>query len=381
MKIFGNCCKATDVVENAHSARPRSESNPTGRAATPRPGLDDGSPALQPRRQAPAPSETACLAAAPRRAALSANKQDFLASRPPEQQLTLEQIQQLAAHYQSKLGVAVRTSTTGRTAQVSGELQNLAQEAQSTGKPIAYLFVNKRVGYLDAEAVSTGKGHVDAYVATPNGRVLNLVAYDMASSYNIETALTQSDTPVAVMDFNRLLTGSGGKVHPQGGQTECGSLGLASMKEYLKNNGEQLAKHSLVLCTGSPKAGGAQDGLMIPSPQALRYSQSDLAVKVAHAVVTGTDAQATVEHRGEEYTVKTLAGYAQDGVPLERPLATPGSGSLSTTELDSFRQQWAAAYDHEMTPKREAMRDSAGRNAYLAQVQHRHNARAPQEAA
>ncbi|MEK8034680.1 hypothetical protein AACH06_28010 [Ideonella sp. DXS29W] len=385
MKIFGNCCNATDVAESAHTARPRGDSTPTRRAATPRPGLGEGSSPLPSRRPAAAEADAGTASATPARLAVSANKEAFLASRPlvppkltPEerqqqQQLTVEQIQRLATHYESKLGVDVRTITTGRTTAVADQLQALTMDAQRSGKPIAALLVTNMVSPAEAQAISSGMGHLDAFIATPSGRLLNLVGYPLPSSFMVDVKLASRGQLMATMDLNVFLTHSNSKsAHPQAGDTECASLGMASMKEYLKNDCEQLRDHSLVLCNGQQEGRDDRGHLLIPSPQALRYSQSGLAVKIAEAVVTSTQSEASVFHGRDKYTVKTLAGYARDGVALERPLAPPGSSRLDAAELDSFRQQWADAY-REMKPKREAMKDKAELNAYLAQVQHRHH--------
>jgi len=373
---MGNICvKPADMPLPPGLSTPPSDAGP----ASPSPTLPHRSDTpLRPRRP-PDAAQTQ-----PSALPLSASKAAYLTHARTPERLTIQQVHGVSQQYAKKLDTEIGTNVAKCTPQEAATaLAGLSAEAGRKGQPLAYLYASNRRGPVNAIGVDRGLGHVDTYIATPNGRVLNLVGYDSPSDMWVAHHLASSGTSLATLDLSQFMQQAGGAAAPkrvnlQAGMTECGSLGLSVMKEYLKDGAHQLDAHCLVLRTGGQS--DRWSDLMIPSPQALRYSQSSLAIKVARAVVEGEEPTNTVEHGGKTFQVATLVGKVREGVRCEKALDAPGAGpGMDEAALVAFRQQWCRALD-EVLPQREAMtamQDGQQRNLYLSQVVDRHHRKSP----
>ena len=236
-------------------------------------------------------------------------------------------------------------------------------KAQQEKRAVGYVYTT--LNPMEAKGVGKGFGHSDSYIMVSNGRVLNLVPYPTAACDEVRQQLIDKKIPFASADFSSLIT-PGRPVNMQADAAACGSLAVSQMKEYLKNHAQQLKEHSLVIC-GLKDMGVGVD-FLLPSPEALRYSQAALPLKIANAMVRESGDRAQIEHDGQRYSVATLSGMMRIGTHFE----TAFGGKLE--DLDAFRQRWCAAMD-KAEDKRDALNFGAAsgvQNGTLAQVSQRH---------
>ncbi|SFQ03858.1 hypothetical protein [Variovorax sp. 770b2] len=254
--------------------------------------------------------------------------------------------------------------------QAADELQDLSARAQNEGRPLAFINVTKldKGNILSAQGVNKGAGHSDAYIALPNGRVLNVVGYDMASNALVRNELMDRKIPYASMNLTT-FTDSAVPIHPQaGGETPgCGVLGLSHVKEYLKDGGRQLKQGSLVI-TGLPGAGRNGD-LMFPSPEVLRYSQTSRVGIVADAMMRETADHATVNIGGKVVAVQTLTGMLRAGAKVEFAI-----GGM-VQDMAAAREAWCSGMSTAMAERDRmsvAVKPGQNLNGYLAYMTQRY---------
>lgn len=195
-------------------------------------------------------------------------------------------------------------------------------------------------GYLYTSGVSKGKQHVETLLLDGQD-VINLIPFNTYGDKKIArsdlTGLYTSDIAnLVALEFKDRKSSL--QFCPQATEKECASLGLAYLKEYGKNQAEQLRKYTLKLSFESER-------FLLPSPQVLRYSQSELYTKLVRAMVEGTDETLIVEHKGKKYKVLTLNGI------LARKGKIDSSGPV---DLEEFRSRWLAGFNAAME-KRSAM--------------------------
>jgi hypothetical protein len=132
--------------------------------------------------------------------------------------------------------------------------------------------------------------------------------------------------------------------------TGCESLGLSSMKVYLKKNSKQLKSHTLLVKNSTGKT------LLIPTPQALRYSESLLYIEIFHKLVANKNKSVTIEHTRDNKAISiqspTLLGMLED--PNTSIEMVDGTKILNKTQLSKFRKLWIKEYQVSME-KRSAM--------------------------
>lgn len=237
--------------------------------------------------------------------------------------------------------------------------------AQQEKRAIGYIYTTRNP--MEAKGVAQGFGHSDSYIMAPNGRVLNIVPYPTAACDEVRQRLTDAQIPFALADFSNIIPPRR-PVNMQADASACGSLAVTQLKEYLRNDAHQLKEHSLVI-SGLQEMGEGGD-FLLPSPQALRFSQSTLPLTIADAMVRESGDRAEFTHDGRTYSVPTLSGMVRGGARCETAFGT------SVEDLDAFRRRWCAAMD-QAEDKRDALNleiASGVQNGSLAQVSQRHAA-------
>lgn len=161
-------------------------------------------------------------------------------------------------------------------------------------------------------------------------------------------------------------------VHPQADQESCVVLGESYLKEFLRNDGEQLREYTLSIPyypyfnASIPSFNkDAVTYFFFPSPQVLRYSQSKLYNKVICAMLSEGN-EVNIDHKGAHDTVKTINGILNE--TREKAQAKGDNKVMAqidalSTQLPSFRERWIAEYK-KMEEKR-SMMDVNGSNEYL----------------
>ena len=234
--------------------------------------------------------------------------------------------------------------------------------AVQDARAIGYIYTTRHP--MDATGVVKGDGHSDAYILAPNGRALNLVPYPTVACEKVRDGLLEKGIPLASADLSRMIEPHR-PVNLQADATSCNSLALSQMNQYQKDSAQQLKTFSLVI------SGLKEDGVgdfLLPSPQALFFSQATLPLKIADAMVREGGATAQIEHDGRYYTVRTLNGMMREGAKCEAAFGGP------VHDLQAFRLRWCAELD-KIQDKRDLLNYSRGayvENGALAQATHRH---------
>lgn len=253
--------------------------------------------------------------------------------------------------------------------------RRLTAHAARRGQPIGYLRAT-----ADDKPVVHGEAHLDTFIAMPNGQILSALPYTWRQSYVglVDTLRNDHSIEVVDSDLSKLgLCTADKAISPQATSTGCGSLGVAYLKELLKNDAQQLRNSCLVVSGLRPASASAATGgssFLLPSPQVLRYSQRSLFNRLASAMVDANPASVVVQHQGASYVVPTLGKQLADGAAIARP----GGGPLSASDLPKFCEDWQSAYQQAMG-KREAMNVTAPSwqvNGYLSYVSQRLNFKA-----
>lgn len=239
-----------------------------------------------------------------------------------------------------------------------GGAAELAMIANNTGGVThGYIFPTSRDSFSAPEQVMPVipyKGHIESYVVCSTGKVINAVPYSSGNGARPEVKGQYSaDVTPFLIDERRVL--------PQGGDVECGTLGLSYLKQYLKDNAKQLNENTLLLDIAT---GNRQRHFHLPSPQVLKYSQSELYAKLVRAMVAGNENVVTVEHKGKKIRVITLQGFLNSGAVASRPdgMEIPGG-------IENFRKNWLELCDIS-DAKRLQMR-AADRNLYTTYTSQR----------
>ena len=351
-------------------------------------------------------AKTAATAPADKTRPVSQKKQDFLAKYDPAAEIArtpVEILFKVATHYDGKHGIDIyfsgRHAGHGRTGERAGEplpalspaeaaehMMALRDEARRTGRCIGFIHPNKQVGWT-IEGVNEGPAHSDAYIVTPFGSIVNLL--DIGHMLSCELTgnelmsggadlLTCSlsrflePTPEQRLGQHRMLTGQQAE-----GARGCGSLALVNLKEYLKKDGDEFAAQLLhrTLVLRLPQDGEhAKADFMLPSPLAVRYSQSSLYLRLLRAMVESEEDEVVVESDRGPRRIKTLAGLLRAGATCS---AIDGS---DIEDLQAFRTEWLRVFDEEALPRRDNLNHTSNEgtpqestiNVYLASVIDRH---------
>lgn len=216
-----------------------------------------------------------------------------------------------------------------------------AKELAAIAKAVANNPKGAAEGYIFSSCAETGsslglypvplRGHVESYVVSSSGAVIDVIPYGegnfnrpkLAGQYSPDMVYFLPDVEYPVL--------------PQGGTAECGTLGLSYLKQYLKDDAKQLNENTLLLDTTMERA---PVHFHLPSPQVLKYSQSNLYAKVVRAFVTGEQDTAIVEHGGIKVTVRTLQACLNAGATVSRP-----DGKEIPGGVEGFRKRWLELCD------------------------------------
>lgn len=263
-------------------------------------------------------------------------------------QLSFDDLRTLAAHYEKKFDIEIIVSVPISPNAVLDEVKNLALDSQ------------KFIGY--PYPASQNIPHIETLIIGHHNEIFNIVPHNLLESTHLLILARKYNLILYTSDIAKLMSPIK-KLSPQVTSRECGSIGLAYLKEYLKNNAEQLNTYTLKIIYNFKD--DHSRCFLLPSPQVLRYSQSMLYVKLIHAMVEEKNSEATINHKTNEYKIITLTGLLKNNAVIK----TMNDKNLSQNELNIFCQTWLEAYQV-MLKKKESMHaiNSEGIeiNAYLA---------------
>jgi hypothetical protein len=98
----------------------------------------------------------------------------------------------------------------------------------------------------------------------------------------------------------------------------------------------------------------------VPSPQVLKYAQSNLYAKVIRAFVAGEQDAVTVEHGGIKVSVKTLQSCLNAGATVSRP-----DGKEIPGGVEGFRKMWLELSDASEIKRKQMRAEDRGFNRNL----------------
>ncbi|CEG58865.1 hypothetical protein [Legionella fallonii] len=220
---------------------------------------------------------------------------------------------------------------------------------------------NEAVGYVFTNGHSIRVAHFEVLILTKD-RIIKPVDW-IEVKYR---SITPSD--IKGMYYLNICAGSE-QLQPQTGYTESGTLGLLYLKELLKNKQQQLQEHTLTF-SYYHQAKETKDYFFFPSPQSLRYSQSDRYNAFVKAMLEDTPTT-IVDYKNETSQIKTLQGLLEESINIARQkndIELVNQNLSILNNLPSFRRNWLAVYV-EAEKRREAMDTTYLRrkeNLYLA---------------
>ncbi|GAB4224034.1 MAG: lpg2538 family Dot/Icm T4SS effector [Gammaproteobacteria bacterium] len=236
--------------------------------------------------------------------------------------------------------------------------------------------INQPTGYYFTADLKTGHSHFEGYILLENGKVIRPIAFpDNRRGTSLESSIPASDIIEGSLnafvkikpnpDFkpsSGFYTFHWSPPCPQASETECGTLSMLYLKELLKNNAEQLNEFTMIVPYNDKYSSTHE--FFFPSPQVLRYSQSNTYNAVIAAMLEDTLAPVTVITNEKIFTVKTLKAILTENQATNKSSLKQESGKL-LEQLPTFREKWLASYQ-EVQQQRDSMKSSnQQRNRYL----------------
>lgn len=225
----------------------------------------------------------------------------------------------------------------------------------------AALTSDKIVGYIFNDKVLTEQeGHIEPLIITKNAVIKPIHWHTIAATKGI--------TPG---DLQGLYTSDWLTGQAQSSPIGCRTLSLLYLKELLKNNAEQFIQYSRFCQIYSNITNILKPptlyGFYLPSPQVLRYSQSNLYNEMVVASMQDTDI-ATFSHAGKTEEIVTIKKRLLDSMEValkRKDTATFNENKKLFDKLPAFRELWLKQYAI-VTEKRNAFNHEKTVNTYLS---------------
>ncbi|MBR7964677.1 hypothetical protein KDW41_30400 [Burkholderia vietnamiensis] len=288
--------------------------------------------------------------------------------------LSAENVEEISRIYEKKHNISIRVNGKGggvadRSISAVSILDDLADTVFFAKRE------NKFIGYVangrERDGVpnfrNSGDVHSEALIATSAGDLLNITPANFEGWF--ECVSMERASGRRVKYFSSSLNQLAGEIiGPQADMFRCGPLGLSYLKEYLKNDAENL-KFSLLISSGTPDS---EINFMLPCPQVLRYSQSSRYVDIIKHIVLSDDDLVVNKRNDEEVRVPTLRSFINS---ISAQVTTVDKTPFKEVDLKNYRDVWQNIFNNMVMPKRISMNlvDKSGvaKNLYLAQVAER----------
>ncbi|MFI4919365.1 MAG: hypothetical protein ACHP65_07395 [Legionellales bacterium] len=224
------------------------------------------------------------------------------------------------------------------------------------------------VGYLFTGGRTKGHGHFECCIIGKD-RIIKPVYWN-GDAVQLKPSEFAVDYSTNMYDFCGLFS------YPQAGTSECGSLSLAYLKNLLKNNSDQINNWTLCIPYYSAFNRSNPQYFFLPSPQVLRYSQSN-AYNELFVTMLQNDDYSFIMRYGKQQRIPSIK------IQLEKTIQTAQLTKNETVEaqarlllknLPEFKEKWLQQYQLEKE-QRQGMQ-TAKHNAYLAYTSQRMHKRA-----
>lgn len=212
-----------------------------------------------------------------------------------------------------------------------------------------------------------GRAHQESLIKDKDG-IINVLYYDRLDSFRLYRAARNNYAYYTTALSRIILDGS----IPSPIKVDVGScraFGTLYHLELLSNNALQLNTYSLKFEINDEVSINTKNyHFFLPSPQLLKYSQSELYNKIIEAFVTGDKEYISVIHKNkktdkyETYTVEPMLKMIKDKKTTE----------INEADFKKFQQKWLSKYS-QIKKDREFMNDKNGINRYMEFEQYRLN--------
>lgn len=272
--------------------------------------------------------------------------------------------------------LAILKSNCGLTqAEVNDEIRKIQSNLKN----------DEAFGYIYTNGLIEGSTHFEVLILTKD-KVIKPVSWYLRNNQEFESSYMYH-TPATIIKT------TGHTPAPQADATSCGTLGLKYLKELLKNQAKGLGQS---LTFDYQNTEGEIVHFFLPSPEVLRYSQSNLYIQLMRALVAGDNNPENnyieIKHNGKSYKVTKLETLLQHSLAYSEQLRhrfidvktmeciqsnTQDKLMLAHYDqnieavhrllksLSEFRQKWLQRFDA-IEQQRNEMDSHHGRNLYLA---------------
>lgn len=302
-------------------------------------------------------------------------------------QLSKKEVQLVAEYYNNKHNIDIRCITHNYKDEAHDigykDLLSIQQELNDN-MYVGYIWDNTKscleniVAYKENGAQELDiKTHEEAFIVTREFIIKPLIWQISEESHVLDiTKLKNKKVATTnLSDFTRLNGFDDSHnyiINPQAGIYECGSLCFAYLKNYLKNNGEQVKKYTLIIPYYKNEI---LKYFFFPSPHVLRYSQSSLYNKLVLTMINPDLSQKFIKSGLYEvyiYSIQEILVSTLDSATRKNHQDICNITSNILKEFKVFKESWLEIY-YEVEKKRQKMYKEPY-NRYLEYTTHRfHN--------
>lgn len=300
---------------------------------------------------------------------IGANKKDYLeADYISSYQLSGIDLELICQHY-LKQGVQIYVENNVLSQSQKNSLNTPQQNAFDEMLHIREgLNDGEYAGYIYTNQAGSGRGHFEAFIIGKD-KIIKPVKWDVdfSRTFHLGSYLADGKASTDLFDF------CGVSSIPQAGGEECGSLSVSYLKNYLQNNARQLEEYTLCIpYYPSNPTTFEINYFFFPSPDVLRYSQSELYNKYIEAMLLPHTGNFT--HKNKLHSIITLVTHLRNMIDKATALGNlkiKEEAALLLSILPDFTKRWLDRYQS-INTKRQQMQTSE-HNAYLAYTSERMN--------
>lgn len=298
---------------------------------------------------------------------LGENKKDYMQYHTDREGMLLssDQISLIANYYKNKkIDIYVQNSSIGfKKEQVAGS-QN-EEKLQATISALnemlniqKTLSDHQYVGYLYTNG-SGSMNHIEAFIVGKN-KIIKPVEWNVSLSCGVYPDRCIENLNYASSELAPFANGR--RIIPQKTGFECGSLGIAYLKNYLQGDAKQLKEFSLSI----PYFEDTKlKYFFFPSPHVLRYSQSGLYNQFIEAMILN-DESGTFIYKNEPVFFTSLQAILTRTIKQDFDANISKDAEVILDKLPEFKVGWLQRYE-KIQIKRQQMGNSLG-NRYLIYI-------------
>ena len=272
--------------------------------------------------------------------------------------LTINDLEAITSYYQRK-GIKIYIEGKVIPAQrtiLNTEQQLAIQEMVHISKQLKD---NEYAGYLYTNQPVDGYDHYEAFIVGKD-KIIKPVKWNADVIKMLDPNRYLSGEKTATTDLSSFCSEIS---VPQAGGQLCGTLCIAYLKNLLRDDAKQITEYTLSF----PYYSRSRDKIhyfFIPSPDVLRYSQSELYNKIIEAMLNPEAGNFT--HKDKTYSITSLADHLKKIIipgPTSGNTAIIEEAELILSQLPAFTEKWLERYQVIKTKRQQMQVDE--HNTYL----------------